>query len=596
MKFVRGNRLFGCALVILCATGILLPVVTGDSLRIATLNPRRLQVFAVCVPAALSAVCILSFFQHVRFRFTSTDGWTAAFAGYWFFRYFGTGCNSPTLAFILILSTGIYVSVRAAVSVESRSRAVILFFLCLTGITEAIWGLGQLFGYLPSYHSRYPFTGSLFNPGPYSGMLACLLPLALELSLRKPSRSGEQWLYYAGTGCAAASAILLPAGMSRSAWLAALCGSGLVLWRHSSLTHAIGDFFRKKKRRLIPAVVIGLLLAGGSIAGMYTLKKDSADGRLLMWKVSGIALKEAPFTGQGPGSFAGAYGKAQSRYFSGGKHSPQEEYVAGSPEYGFNEYLQITAELGTVGLLLFAGMVLSALRQAYRHRQTGIAGSLLAFAVFAFFSYPFSVLPLVILFAVFTALCSPPSATGTEPVFRAALVLFAAGCLYAGCGLREKAQWLYAWKEEKRYFDMGIYEGTTEEYRKFYPALKEFFPFLFEYGQCLAKTGRYGESISVLREGAARSADPMFYNIIGRNEQALGNYEAAEAAFRQAYNMVPHRLYPLYLLAELYVSTGQYEKAAGIIRKALAQKPKIMSPAIEEMQHKLKELYEQLPS
>jgi len=88
----------------------------------------------------------------------------------------------------------------------------------------------------------------------------------------------------------------------------------------------------------------------------------------------------------------------------------------------------------------------------------------------------------------------------------------------------------------------------------------------------------------------------MFYNIIGRNEQALGNYEAAEAAFLRAYRTVPHRLYPLYLLAELYVSTGQYGKAAETIRKALEQKPKIMSPAIEEMQHKLKKLYEQIPS
>lgn len=176
------------------------------------------------------------------------------------------------------------------------------------------------------------------------------------------------------------------------------------------------------------------------------------------------------------------------------------------------------------------------------------------------------------------------------------LVFLAAGCLYAGNELCEKAQRLYGWKEEKRYFDMEIYEGTADGYRSLYPSLREFSPFLFEYGQCLAKTGQYGESIPVLREGAAKSSDPMFYNIIGKSEQALGNYEAAEAAFRQAYHMVPHRLYPLYLLAELYVTTGQYEKAREVIRKALAQKPKIMSPAIEEMQHKLKKLYEQLPS
>ncbi len=596
MKFTEGNRWFGYALVMLCATGILLPVVTDDSLRIADLNPRRLQVFAVCVPAVLSAVCIFSFFRPVRFRFTSTDGWAAAFVGYWFFRYFATGGSCPTLAFVTVLSAGVYISVRAMVSIECRSRTVIFFFLCLTGITEAVWGLGQLFGYLLSYHSLYPFTGSLFNPGPYSGMLACLFPLALGLSLHKPSRSRERWIYYAGAGCAVASIILLPAGMSRSAWLAALCGSVPVLWRHCSFPPAIGNFFRKKKRYLLPAVVIGLLLLGGCIAGIYMLKKDSADGRLLMWKVSGIALREAPFTGQGPGSFAGAYGEAQARYFRDEPHSPQEEYVAGSPAYGFNEYLQFATELGITGLILFAGMLLSALQQALRQRQTGLAGSLAAFSVFAFFSYPFSVLPLTLLFVVFTALCSPPSASGNSPMIRPVLVLLSGCCLYAGDELSKKVQRLHDWKEEKRYFDMGIYEGTADGYRSLYPALREFAPFLFEYGQCLAKTGQYRESIPVLREGAARSSDPMFYNIIGKSEQALGNYEAAEAAFRQAYHMVPHRLYPLYLLAELYATTGQHEKARKVIRQALAQKPKIMSPAIEEIQHKLKKLYEQLPS
>lgn len=569
---------------------------TDDSLRIATLNPRRLQVFAVCVPAVLATVCIFSFFRPVRFRFTSTDGWTAAFIGYWFFRYFATGGCCPTLAFVMILLSGVYISVRAMVSIESRSRTIMFFFLCLTGMTEAIWGLGQLFGYLPSYHSLYPFTGSLFNPGPYSGMLACLFPLALGLSLRKPSSNKEQWIYYAGMGCAVASVILLPAGMSRSAWLAALCGSVPVLWQYCSLTPVIRDFFRKKKRYLLPAVFLGLLLLGSCIAGIYMLKKDSADGRLLMWKVSGIAFREAPFTGQGPGSFAGAYGEAQARYFRNEPHTAQEEYVAGCPAYGFNEYLQFATELGVTGLVLFAGMLLSALKQAIRYRQTGLAGSLAAFSVFAFFSYPFGVLPLTLLFVVFIALCSPPSVSGNSPMFRTVLVLLAAGCLYAGNELSEKVQRLYAWKEEKRYFDMEIYEGTADGYRSLYPALREFAPFLFEYGQCLAKTNQYKESIPVLREGAVKSSDPMFYNIIGKSEQALGNYEAAEAAFRQAYHMVPHRLYPLYLLAELYVTTGQYEKAKEVIRKALAQKPKIMSPAIEEMQYKLKKLYEQIPS
>ncbi len=588
------GKLFGCIATALCVAGLLYPVVVSDALKTGNMNPTRLEVAAISIPASLCLLFFFSLFRNIRFRFTITDGWFAAFTGYWFFRYFTTGNLCPTHALLFVLLAGVYFAVRILVSTDRTSRSIVVFFLCLTGITEAVWGLAQLYGFLPSYHALYRFTGSLFNPGPYCGMLAVLLPLALHTGVHKPS---TPLLHYTGTACAVAAAILLPAGMSRSAWVAALSGGGLVLWQYYSLSSVIRNFYRSRKCCFLPAALICLLLLFGSGAGMYALKKDSADGRLLMWKVSVLALRESPWTGQGPGSFAGAYGKAQARYFTSETHSPQEEHVAGSPEYGFNEYLQITTELGLIGLLLFAGMVVSAFRQAYRQCQTGIAGSLIAFAVFAFFSYPFSVLPLTLLFAVFTALCSPPAADTCKPkIWRTAVLLLAGACLYPGLGLSEKVTHLRAWKEEKRYFDMEIYKGTAEGYRQLYPSLKEFAPFLFEYGQCLAKTRQHPESIIILSEGARRSADPMFYNIIGRNEQALGNCEAAEAAFLRAYRTVPHRLYPLYLLAELYVSTGQYGKAAIIIRKALEQKPKIMSPAIEEMQHKLKKLYEQIPS
>ena len=63
--------------------------------------------------------------------------------------------------------------------------------------------------------------------------------------------------------------------------------------------------------------------------------------------------------------FPSAYGDVQAAYFASGNASETEKYVAGNPEYGFNEYLQIAIESGIIGLLLF----------------------------FTFFSYPFSVLP-----------------------------------------------------------------------------------------------------------------------------------------------------------------------------------------------------------
>ena len=79
------------------------------------------------------------------------------------------------------------------------------------------------------------------------------------------------------------------------------------------------------------------------------MKKDSADGRRLMWKIAGRAIAENPWGGCGLGYFGGAFGKAQAAYFATEEATEQEEWVAGSPEYGFNEYLQLGVELGIVG-------------------------------------------------------------------------------------------------------------------------------------------------------------------------------------------------------------------------------------------------------
>lgn len=53
------------------------------------------------------------------------------------------------------------------------------------GGIEAVWGLSQLYGYAVSNHSLYVLTGSFFNPGPYSGYLAMILPVCLYQWLTK---------------------------------------------------------------------------------------------------------------------------------------------------------------------------------------------------------------------------------------------------------------------------------------------------------------------------------------------------------------------------------------------------------------------------
>ena len=84
---------------------------------------------------------------------------------------------------------------------------------------------------------------------------------------------------------------------------------------------------------------------------------------------------------------------------------------------------------------------------------------------------------------------------------------------------------------------------------------------MYDYGYALHKCKRYEESNKILKEGAKISSDPMFYNIIGKNLEAMGLYEEAEQAYLHAHYMVPQRLYPLTLLMHMHIRLGNNNEA-----------------------------------
>ena len=140
---------------------------------------------------------------------------------------------------------------------------------------------------------------------------------------------------------------VLPAGMSRSAWLAAGVSCLCVYAWHMDWTDKFRLLWQQQRRRVVMAVVGGfcVLLFGG----LFTVCLETPILHVavfFMWKMTCRAIAEKPLTGYGIHNFAAAYGNAQETYFAAGDYEPWEERVAGSPEYAFNEYLQAAVELG----------------------------------------------------------------------------------------------------------------------------------------------------------------------------------------------------------------------------------------------------------
>ena len=76
------------------------------------------------------------------------------------------------------------------------------------------------------------------------------------------------------------------------------------------------------------------------IISIYYYKKDSADGRLLIWRVSIDMIADAPLVGHGIGTFENKYMYYQAQYFESHPYSKYEKFTD-NIVYPYNEFLRI---------------------------------------------------------------------------------------------------------------------------------------------------------------------------------------------------------------------------------------------------------------
>ena len=427
---------------------------------------------------------------------------------------------------------------------RERMGRFMLLLLCLWGGYEAFFGLMQLTGNAVSGHVGYAMTGNFSNPGPYGGFLslglsagAAYLLMTREMLFR--GRLADKIYDAAVVVSVFLEAIVLPATMSRAGWLAVAASVFICVLSEARFREwATGHRFKTGVASLL------LVLC---LVGAFFLKKESALGRLHIWRI-------------------GEYGKAQEAFFRETDRSGTAVRVAGCPEYAFNEYLGAGIEYGLPGLLLTLSVPVAAI-WLFLRRRNPIGYSMVAMSVFAFFSYPMSLWQFKVWLAVllgsgFSLGCRLPELWRRCMALLAGVVLSAAGGCLLYMGIRSEKGTGKLWSEARYWSAAGLYEDSVESLSPLYDDLKDNYRYLYDLGYALYRTGRYADSNNILQEGARMSSDPMFHNIIGRNYEEQGEYAAAEEEYMISHYMVPSRLYPLVLLMDMYVRIGRTDDAA----------------------------------
>ena len=465
------------------------------------------------------------------------------------------------------------------------------------GAMEALHGLGQIAGIYPSNHSLFVLTGTFYNPGPYSGYLAAVLPIALHRMLvsngKKDRLSVVQ--YYFSMCVLLLICCVLPAGMSRAAWFASLISCGYVVLRVYRVK--VKSFVSKHRYAVSGVLIVGALLASSA----YFMKRDSADGRLLIWKITSQAIASSPCGEENGRTFSAIYGDAQERYFTNCEYSESEAWVAGTPDFAFNEFLQIAVEHGIWVSVLFVIVLLVLLKIAgSRKHLAGMGGCLVSLMVFACFSYPLHIPAIVSVWLLtLMVLCGE----GLVMIKRkrnavAVLLPVVVAGLTASMDMygiySERTRAVREWMPVRVLYHSGAFNAAAEEYGKLYDKMSWNKDFCFEYGRALYKARSYGKAEEVLLKAMAVSGDPMILNMLGRNAQESGEYGKAEKYLLRSTRRLPERVYPHYLLVKLYAEPEYFDRIK-LIREAecvLNAEPKVNSTAIREMRQEVKKILE----
>lgn len=534
-------------------------------------------------------------------------------------EYFMTDDASIYVNYYLIIQFFVFYLLARLLFMVSQKwmLLIVISFISFLCVKESFLGLTQLLGHRSSNHYLYALTGSFKNPGPYGGFLAICISLLTAYHVKYNNQTQKhisKLLYWGASTIAIVALIILPSTQSRSAILALGCGMILLAFGTERIRVKIKPFLKRYGLWL----TLGLAIIG---TGAYLFKKPSADGRLFMDKICIKAMCENGWKGAGIGHFGGAYGKAQASNFKKqieekGKDdldwraiNEHDRMTADCPDNAFNEYLFIGVEAGPITMLLFIGIIISAIIISFK-RGTIWCYGMTAFAVFALFSYPLHVKQFQIIFPIILAACvsdrqqnaEDQSGDKEESFFKnkynlAGIITMVVFLLSLSTFIIVKLpevrlykQSEAAWKKAERWHKMEYYEYAVEDCDTLFPYMKHDYRFLFAYGQSLNKTGNYEKSDSILRMGTEISSDPMFWNVMGNNSLALGKYREAEDRYKHAFYMVPNRLYPLYLLAKLYHIEDDTTQFSYMVNRIELFKPKVKSAHTEHLLFEITEI------
>lgn len=499
---------------------------------------------------------------------------------------------------------------------DHKTFACFLWVFPVVGIVQMAYGIKNQTGSFAPGYGLSDVTGIFNNTGIWGGFIAVVIVATLGWVFSS-FKSGvfhlekrlATFLKRVTLVLLCVFALQLFSSGSRAAWLGCIAGTFYIVgvklsWRQKFET------LSNLKKWVIAGTFICLITL--MLYGLYQYKKNSADGRRLIWQVSGDMIFDKPLFGHGAGGFQAKYMEYQAAYF---QRYPDSAFgnLADDNLYAFNEFIRIWVEKGVVGLLLIVLLLyflfLSNKRLSKHITQdrtiVTAKASLLALVVFGLFSYPMEVFQFNLMAVFFIAMLSKHSpeikymkvqlAPDNQKSLKVALKIGIVGLWLAVALVITTLSYDYAttckkWNSALKGFSETNPTNSIVMLETVYPRLKNNGIFLTTYGKVLTSSRQYKKAIEVLQSANCHNPSAANYINLGKCFRATGNYEHAKTAWAKASYMMPSQFTPKYLTAKMLFENGQISEAKKIAIELLRKEIKIGSPEVELMLDEMREL------
>lgn len=486
--------------------------------------------------------------------------------------------NSPKFYFVVIAL--LVATLITAIQRKQINQSVLLNKTTFWGINiicflQACYGLLQFVDWLPPNHPKFAITGSFDNPAGFAVVLAMGFPIGLNLFLK--AKKIERYLVV--TGLVVIALAIFISG-SRTGILAILISSFVFLLLQ---TNIIDKFKELRHYKLFTILGLTFILTGSF--ALYHQKKDSANGRLLIWKVSSEMIKDKPILGHGYGAFQANYMDYQAEYF---KNNPNSKFaqLADNVKHPFNEFIKVAVEFGIVGSIVVLSLflfVLWKIIKSHNENRGLVLSGLVSFFVLACFSYPLQYIVVWLMHAFYLALILPfkEIRIRNTPVSIIARGIVVITCSVLLFGIYQHVHAEIRWKTIAVCSLRGNTEEMLPEYEKLYSTLLMQNPyFLYNYGAELNFVEMFDRSIDILTKCQRHFNDYDLQMLLADNYHKKGEIEKAIQIYEHASNMVPCRFLPLYNLFEVYKGTSPTDMAKKFAIEIINKEVKIPSNSV----------------